>query len=604
MSIGVRVTDGRGGEDTQFFDLDVAAPEANTAPRIVTEVEGLVFLNTEFVLPLVAEDLEDGTSPNNRLVWSLDQASRDRGMELDPFTGRLSWTPRVAGTFNSTVTVTDSGGAYASTTLTLPVNVRPATNQPASFTSRPTGPAVADRSWTYDVRTTDPDGDTVTIEIVNAPDWLDQSIGDTGTGTLRLSGTPTAGGSFRFELRATDDKSAGQTQSFDLLTIANAPPIIVEAVQRDGAKLNVAKEYVVTAFDPNGDTLTFELVSGAGVGSFGPVTATGTNGTVRSTLTFAPDADGRQEVVVRVSDGTDSATHVMTLEVVDETNQPPVARLSTPGFVRLGGTFAAQVDASDPEGRPLTYAFVDVAGRSFTAFTSGRAGGTSADPVGLTIDGSTGALSWTPVEGQQTPADGSPYAFTVRVSDGRLAVDLGPAQVAVVDAPAAVLNAPQFVRAASSAQASLVGGNAPAIDLEFDFIDFDAGNAVSVGWSLVSSGGLGQPRRLRQPGTRLPRPRSPQPGHTPLHARRRRRVGAAGHPHRQRRPHHLPRRAGGGVRPRRPPAAAGRLAHRPHRRGGGGELHRTGGSHGSQRGRAGLRLDLPRRGPHPRGTAN
>ena len=149
VSIGVRVSDGRGGEATQRFDLDVAEPAANTPPRIVSTINGPIFAGEAFAYQLVAEDIEDGTSPNASLVFGLDEAATQAGMRLDPFTGLLTWTPSARGTYAATVTVTDSGGLSSAQRLTLPVNVRPVTNQPPRFSTSPTGPAVADRAWTY-----------------------------------------------------------------------------------------------------------------------------------------------------------------------------------------------------------------------------------------------------------------------------------------------------------------------------------------------------------------------------------------------------------------------------------------------------------------------
>ncbi|MEM1108240.1 MAG: putative Ig domain-containing protein [Planctomycetota bacterium] len=505
-TIGVRVSDGRGGEDTQVFDLDVVEPVVNTPPTFTSTVEGFVFLNEAFSVKVTAEDIEDGVSTaiGTGLGFSLDEASLVRGVSIvdDPTSvnhGLLRWTPRSVGTFTTTVTVTDSQGASARQVLTFPVNVRPVVNEPPVFTSTPTGPAVNGRSWTYNVTASDPDLDDVTLTLIEAPAWLDQAVGTIGTpGALTLSGSPDAGGTYRFVVRADDGQGNSIDQVFDLPVIANAPPVIVEAPLQRGAEAGDPADYTVIAFDPNGDPLTFELVSGNGTGSFGAVTDGDEPGTRQSTLTFtpAPGTDGTQELVVRVSDGTDSIDHIITLEVIDPAQLPPVASLSVPGFVLLGDTFNAQVEASDPNDDVLTYAFVDERGNTFTQFTPaatpGSGNGTNA-PVGLSIDPTTGVLSWTPVEGQQLAAGSDPYAFTVRVSDSRFAVDLGPAQVQVIEPPVAISNPPQFVRAVASATSSLEAGTgaSPTLDLEFDFIDFDTGNAVEIGFAVLEGGGTG-----------------------------------------------------------------------------------------------------------------
>ena len=159
--------------------------------------------------------------------------------------------------------------------------------------------------------------------------------------------------------------------------------------------------------------------------------------------------------MIRVSDGAEAATHVMTLQVVDPDQRPPEATLRVPGFVFVGDAFVAQVEATDPNpGDVLSYAFVDAAGRAFTRF-DGPDG-----PAGMSIEPTTGRVAWNPVDGQQSP-DGAPYRFTVRVSDGRFAVNLGPASVEVIDRPTAAQNPPRFVRAAAERLRGAGGRRSP-----------------------------------------------------------------------------------------------------------------------------------------------
>jgi len=104
----VQVADGLGGFDT--VTVNVTVNPVNDAPVLAPIGDQRTDIFTPLTFTATATDTE-----SNALTFSLDQASKDAGMQIDPASGVFTWTPTAeqAGaafaTFSVTVTVTDDG---------------------------------------------------------------------------------------------------------------------------------------------------------------------------------------------------------------------------------------------------------------------------------------------------------------------------------------------------------------------------------------------------------------------------------------------------------------------------------------------------------------
>jgi hypothetical protein len=139
-------------------------------------------------------------------TWSISAGSLPTGLDINQSTGEISGTPTAAGTFNFTVQVQDSGSPQQTDTQDLSILIA----EPLAITSN------ALSNTTEDVAVY---SDTVAANGGQPPLTFSVSSGslppgltlDTASGTI--SGDPTTGGSFNFEIQVTDSLSTPQTDS-------------------------------------------------------------------------------------------------------------------------------------------------------------------------------------------------------------------------------------------------------------------------------------------------------------------------------------------------------------------------------------------------------
>ncbi|MCS7274987.1 MAG: putative Ig domain-containing protein [Candidatus Bipolaricaulota bacterium] len=136
------------------------------------------------------------------------------GMQVDGTSGVVTWTPTQAGQFAVTLRVQDSQGASATQSFTITV-VSSSQNAAPQILSEPrTTFGVVGIPWAYNVNAFDPEGDSMTYELLQAPPWL--SI---NASTGFIYGIPSQAGTVQVTVRARDSSGAFENQTF-ALTVA------------------------------------------------------------------------------------------------------------------------------------------------------------------------------------------------------------------------------------------------------------------------------------------------------------------------------------------------------------------------------------------------
>jgi len=223
----------------------------------------------------------------------------------------------------------------------------------------------------------DSDGTVTTWEWDCDNDGTYELSASSGTGTSCTFGGE---GTYTVGLQVTDD-DGGQATATTTVTVANVAPVLSNLSVPSGDE-GSSLTFSVTATDVAGDSLTYAW-------DFGD-SGTGTGAT--ATHTYADD--GSYTVTVTVDDGTDNATLTGT---------------ATIGNVAPEITSSAAVTATEGTLYTYTPTVTDPGDEVFAWTVSPGA------PTGMTVDGPTGAIAWTPTYDQALTGS---FTLVLTVDDG------------------------------------------------------------------------------------------------------------------------------------------------------------------------------------------
>ena len=285
QAVSIQVDDGRGGFTRQDYTINVTAQQLNSAPSIVSNPRFDATLGKLYQYDAQATDA-DGDS----LIWNL--RSGPRGLSIDPNRGTIRWTPTLDQLGQQTVEldVLDGQGGTATQRFTLMVR---SSNLPPLFESSPPTKATIGRPYVYEAVAIDPDGDGLTITLIQSP--IGMSL-DLATGLLNWVPETEQLGPHEVELLVTDSRGATVHQTYTVVVselAEDAPPVITSSPVLAGL-VGSTYTYLITADDPEGQSL-----------SFGLTTAPTDMTIVGSTLQWSPTtSDVGDHLVIRSSDGS------------------------------------------------------------------------------------------------------------------------------------------------------------------------------------------------------------------------------------------------------------------------------------------------------------
>ncbi|MDM7999997.1 MAG: PKD domain-containing protein, partial [Dehalococcoidia bacterium] len=244
-----------------------------------------------------------------------------------------------------------------------PPNYSVSVNEAPLTPAAPSGPTSgeAGTSYTYRVKTTDPDGDTITYTI----DWGDgesHTTGSKSSGTTAYPGHAwSEPGTYAVRVRATDsegDVSAWSPSLSVTITVpaANQPPLTPAAPSgAAGGESGTLYRYAVTTTDPDGDSIAYTIDWGDGTSSTTDQLDSGAVGSLIHTWSEA----GTYLVKVRATDSEGNVSAWSPTLAVNMTTPGQVPL--TPGAPQgtasgeSGVSYAYSVMTTDPNGDSLTY---------------------------------------------------------------------------------------------------------------------------------------------------------------------------------------------------------------------------------------------------------
>ncbi|MEO0804185.1 MAG: putative Ig domain-containing protein, partial [Cyanobacteria bacterium J06642_2] len=262
------------------------------------------------------------------------------GMELDPSTGLISWTPSLeqVGTASVTVQVTDSLGAETLQSYEIAVTDA-AMNQAPTITSVPDFVATSGQPYEYVVTATDPENEAIAYELLDAPAGM--TI-DAATGLVQWTPDAALSGTVFATVVATDARGAAASQRFGISVAPNDAPAILSSPIATAVP-DQTYRYDLIARDPNGDRLTYELVDGPA----------GLTIDELGRLRWSPEAGdaGSYPVTVTVTDAygaTATQSFALTVEIDDEA--PVASVLPSRSPIELGQPVTLLATATDNGG--------------------------------------------------------------------------------------------------------------------------------------------------------------------------------------------------------------------------------------------------------------
>ena len=163
-NITLRVDDGRGGYATQTYVINVTTPPPNRPPLLHLGAGGRCQRQHRLCLPGRRRPTRTGIRSRSR------SRPAPAGLQIDPQTGLVSWTPtyQQLGPQNVSLTVADGHGGTATQSFAILVQQEPG-NHPPVIISQPVTTAVAGQTYTYPVKAIDPDNDPLTYSLTTAP---------------------------------------------------------------------------------------------------------------------------------------------------------------------------------------------------------------------------------------------------------------------------------------------------------------------------------------------------------------------------------------------------------------------------------------------------
>ncbi|RMF88168.1 MAG: hypothetical protein D6739_00520, partial [Nitrospirae bacterium] len=268
FAVVVRVTDAGGLSATQAFTIQVARP--NTPPKLQPIGDRTIDLGQGLHMRVFAVDPD----PGEVLRYSL--AVAPAGMQIDPATGAIQWTPTAPGRFAAAVQVADHAGAtdlagfHVTVARILPPAGGGAANRPPQVAAIADRTLVVGETLRLAVQASDPDGDPLTYGLANGPAGM--AVAADGT----LQWTAAGPGPHDVAVEVSDPAGLTATTSFTVtVTEPNRPPVATDDLYtaRTGQTLTVAAPGVLANdTDPDGDPLTATVVRGPtnGVLNFNP----------------------------------------------------------------------------------------------------------------------------------------------------------------------------------------------------------------------------------------------------------------------------------------------------------------------------------------------
>lgn len=294
-----------------------AAQTVNQPPTISGTPPTVIKINTTYNFLPTARDPEGAAlkfSVVNKPGW----------MAVSPNSGRLMGYPKSPGVWsNIQLRVTDGVNMVSLPAFSITANATgTVANRAPTISGTPSTTATVGTAYSFQPSAADADGNSLGFTIANRPSWATFS-----TSTGRLSGTPTATGTFsNIVIGVSDGRVTTSLPAFSInvSNVANRAPVISGTPARS-VNAGSAYSFRPTASDADGNTLTYSIANRPSWATFNT-----TSGQLSGTPS-ASQVGTYSNIVISVSDGRATASlAAFSIAVVDVSNGGATLSWSAP----------------------------------------------------------------------------------------------------------------------------------------------------------------------------------------------------------------------------------------------------------------------------------
>ncbi len=363
-NVSIKVLDGRGGSAALAFALHVLPEPHNASPRIVSVPVPTVGVGQTYLYRAEANDANQDT-----LTWDL--AVGPVGMVVEAATGVVVWNPTAfQRPVDVVLRVRDGQGGVDLQRFQL--QLLPPNSSPV-ITSTADSRAIIGLPHQYQVQAQDGENDRLTYSLAAAPPGM---LVGAASGLIEWTPTGDQLGEHTLVVRVSDGNTLTErTLSFEVVASAPNTNPTIDPVSHLQPRADRDFQFHFEASDVDGDPLTFHLDSGP----------TGLTLAANGQLNWHPTAEqlGDHNLALHVTDGRGGmASLQVALTVVQiNHNRSPVITSSPIMTAVVGQTYAYDLHGSDEDGDPLRWE-LPIA------------------PTGMSVNGSTGTIRWTPTADQ------------------------------------------------------------------------------------------------------------------------------------------------------------------------------------------------------------
>ncbi len=392
--VTLTATDSKGGTATQVISINII-PAPNQNPIIAPLSPQTVTIPNTLIVGLSATDADGDAialsiSGLPSFATFTDNLNGTGSIVLSPAPGN-------EGTYEVTLTATDSRGGTSTQVVSIAVNA--AVNNNPVITSVVPQTVTIPNNLTIGVSATDADGDAITLSVNGLPSFGTFTDNFNGTGSVVLNPAVGNEGSYEITLIAADSRGGSATQVISIVVNAavNNNPVIASVAPQTVTIPN-SLTIGVSATDADGDAL---ILSASNLPSFAVFTDN-LNGTGSIVVNPTSNTEGLYDVTITANDSKGGVvSEVVTILVNAPTvpvNHNPVITPIADNTIAVPNTLVVSISSTDPDGDTITLSAIGLP--SFATFTDSLNG--------------RGSIVLTPAAINE-----GTYSFTVIASDSK-----------------------------------------------------------------------------------------------------------------------------------------------------------------------------------------